>query len=183
MGTVNATNSSEKQMVMDYLEGKKGADRKIYDTYANVLFAICMRYAPNEDVAQDMFQESFVRIYQKLKDFRFEGSLEGWVKRLCVNQCLDAIRKIASFREEYLEDFRDVDPEISESVSGNLDYKQLLNMLLRLPVGYRTVFNMYVIEGFSHAEIANLLNISESTSKTQLFKARKQLQEWIKNER
>ena len=72
--------------------------------------------------------------------------------------------------------------EVNETVSGNLEMKQLLDLLLRLPIGYRTVFNMYVIEGYSHAEIASALNISESTSKTQLFKARKQLQAWLKNE-
>jgi RNA polymerase sigma-70 factor (ECF subfamily) len=133
-------------------------------------------------MAQDIFQDSFVRIFQKLPDFRFQGSLEGWMKRLCVNQCLDALRKVATFKEASLDELNDSAIEISESVSGNLEMKQLMALLLRLPVGYRTVFNMYVIEGYTHAEIASALNITESTSKTQLFKARKQLQAWLKYE-
>lgn len=176
------TSSRDKQMVLDYLAGVKGADAEIYRLYADVLFAICSRYAPDPDAAQDMFQDAFIRIFQKLKDFRFEGSLEGWLKRICVNQCLDALRKWSSFKEDSLDDVSDSEFEIQETVSGNLEMKQLLALLLRLPVGYRTVFNMYVIEGYSHAEIAEALNISENTSKTQLFKARKQLQVWLKNE-
>ncbi len=104
------------------------------------------------------------------------------MKRLCVNQCLDALRKVATFKEASLDELNDSAIEISESVSGNLEMKQLMALLLRLPVGYRTVFNMYVIEGYTHAEIASALNITESTSKTQLFKARKQLQAWLKYE-
>ena len=176
------TSSREKQLVLDYLAGRKGADAALYHMYANTLFSICMRYAPNEEVAQDMFQDAFVRIFQKLKNFRFEGSLEGWMKRICVNHCLDTLRKLSSFREESLDDINESLVEVNETVSGNLEMKQLLDLLLRLPIGYRTVFNMYVIEGYSHAEIASALNISESTSKTQLFKARKQLQAWLKNE-
>ncbi len=176
------TSSREKQLVLNYLEGKKGSDTELYETFAPVLFGICRRYAPNEDLAQDIFQDSFVRIFQKLPDFRFEGSLEGWMKRLCVNQCLDALRKVATFKEASLDELNDSAIEISESVSGNLEMKQLMALLLRLPVGYRTVFNMYVIEGYTHAEIASALNITESTSKTQLFKARKQLQAWLKYE-
>jgi RNA polymerase sigma factor (sigma-70 family) len=183
MGMVQATGSRERQLVMDYLSGVKGADRKIYDAYAEVLFPICLRYAPDEDLAQDMFQEAFVRIFQKLKDFRFEGSLEGWMKRLCVNQCLDSLRKRATFKEDQVEEIPEFSMSVQESAQGNLEYKQLLNLLLRLPLGYRTVFNMFVMEGYSHSEIAKALNISENTSKTQLFKARKQLQEWIQNER
>lgn len=176
------TSSREKQLVLDYLAGVKGADAEVYRLYADVLFAICMRYASDSDAAQDMFQDAFIRIFQKLKDFRFEGSLEGWMKRICVNQCLDALRKGSSFKEDSLDDVGDWEFEIQETISGNLEMKQLLSLLLRLPVGYRTVFNMYIIEGYSHAEIAKALNISENTSKTQLFKARKQLQAWLKNE-
>ena len=176
------TSDREKQLVLDYLAGKKGADARIYTLYSDVLFAICMRYAPDSDRAQDMFQDAFVRIFLKLKEFRFEGSLEGWMKRICVNQCLDTLRKLSSFREDAIEDYQDFEVEMKETISGNLEMKQLLTLLLRLPVGYRTVFNMYIIEGYSHAEIASALNISENTSKTQLFKARKQLQAWLKNE-
>ncbi len=176
------TSSFEKQLVLNYLQGEKGADLALYDAYSGILFAICMRYASDEDAAKDIFQDAFVRIFQKLPDFRFEGSLEGWMKRICVNQCLDSLRKYSAFKEDSLELVSELQLEVSESVSGILEMKQLLALLNRLPLGYRTVFNMYVIEGYSHAEIAKVLNISENTSKTQLFKARRQLQIWLNNE-
>lgn len=179
----NEKNNREAQLVRDYLAGVHGSDRKLYDTFADTLYLICSRYAPDEDTAKDMFQDAFVRIFQKLKDFRFEGSLEGWLKRICVNHCLDTLRKNAIIKEDTLDDVPESAIEISEEISGKLEMKQLLALLLRLPIGYRTVFNMYVIEGYTHSEIAKALNISENTSKSQLFKARKQLQNWIENER
>jgi RNA polymerase sigma-70 factor (ECF subfamily) len=128
-----------------------------------------------------MFQESLIRIFQKLPDFRFEGSFEGWMKRITVNQCLDAIRKDKSKLFDDLESNESVEVQFN-TAADQLQANDLLKLLSKLPLGYRTVFNLYAIEGFTHQEIANSLGISESTSKTQLFKARKWLQQRLKND-
>lgn len=128
----------------------------------------------NSDDAKDMLQDTMVKFFQKAGEFRFQGSLEGWVKRIGVNSCLDQLkRNKAKFT-------MDIDNAIGISGDVNaaqpLETKDLLRLLGSLPEGYRTVFNLFAIEGFTHAEIADLLNISENTSKSQLFKARKWLQ-------
>ena len=142
--------------------------------YAPLVYAICLRYMGNSDDAKDMLQDTMVKFFQKAGEFRFQGSLEGWVKRIGVNSCLDQLkRNKAKFT-------MDIDNAIGISGDVNaaqpLETKDLLRLLGSLPEGYRTVFNLFAIEGFTHAEIADLLNISENTSKSQLFKARKWLQ-------
>jgi len=178
----NKKQELEYDLVRDFLLGKSGADRKLYDYLAPSLYPICLRYAPNKLESNDMFQDSMVRVFRRLQDFRFEGSLEGWCKRVCVNQCLDILRKKNLFKEESLKENHSeiASPEVSGE--EKLIYEQLIELLERLPHGYRTVFNMYVIEGYTHIEISEKLGITESTSKTQLFKARKQLQNWMKRE-
>lgn len=134
-----------------------------------------MRYARNAENARDLLQEAFIKVFEGLKYFRFEGSFEGWLKRVAVNTCLDFNKKLKSepFNEE-------LDTHLhlgeQEKISAGLNIRDLVSMLQKLPVGYRTVFNLYAIEGYSHLEIADALGISENTSKTQLFKARKMLQ-------
>lgn len=142
------------------------------------MFAVCMRYAGNRENASDMLQESFIKVFDGLKNFRFEGSFEGWIKRVAVNTCLDFNKKIKNepFNEE-LENFTHLGE--SESISTGLNANDLILLLQRLPLGYRTVFNLFAIEGYSHQEIAAQLNVSENTSKTQLFKARKMLQNML----
>ena len=121
---------------------------------------------------------NMIKIFQKLNEFRFEGSLEGWLKRVCVNQCLDALKKSKAKFHESLSDVHSNLPSESNIIS-DINVKNLMQLLSKLPVGYRTVFNLFAIEGYSHAEIASLLNITENTSKSQMFKARKWLQSQI----
>lgn len=172
----------EYDLVRDFLSGESGADRKLYDYLAPSLYPICLRYAPNKLESNDMFQDSMVRVFLRLQDFRFEGSLEGWCKRVCVNQCLDILRKKSLFKEESLKANYTEIPSVAVSGEEKLIHEQLIELLERLPKGYRMVFNMYVIEGYTHSEISEKLGITESTSKTQLFKARKRLQNWMKRE-
>ena len=170
---------TEYAMVRAFLKKESGSDRILYDYLSPVLYPICLRYGNNSMDANDMFQDSMVRIFQRLSDFRFQGSMEGWAKKVCVNQCLDILRKKSSFKEDSLSEDHIQVKANEVSIEEKLFHEQLLELLHRLPSGYRTVFNMYVIEGYSHQEIAEKLGITESTSKTQLFKARKQLQRWM----
>jgi len=166
--------TEEQKLVAACLSGQTKAQQQFYQRFAPVLFPICKRYASDEDFAKDMFQESMIKVFHNLGEFRFAGSLEGWVKRICVNQCLDALKRAKSRFADSLELAYDI--EAPENLASNYNAIELLQLLQKLPVGYRTVFNLYAIEGYSHAEIAELLEITENTSKSQLFKARKWLQ-------
>ena len=178
---MSLSTEQEQELIKRCIDGVSSAQTQLYQLFSAKLFAICCRYASSDDQAKDMFQESFIRIFQKLPDFRFEGSFEGWLKRITVNQCLDAIRKDKSKLFDDLEANESVEFQFN-TAADQLQANDLLLLLSKLPLGYRTVFNLYAIEGFSHQEIAVTLGISESTSKTQLFKARKWLQQRLKND-
>ncbi len=166
---------TEKELVVKCLGGETQAQRMLYEKYSPVIFAICMRYSKNAENARDLLQESFIKVFEGLKYFRFQGSFEGWMKRVAVNTCLDFNKKLKT--EPYNEELEmHVQIGEHEKISENLNARDLVALLQQLPVGYRTVFNLYAIEGFSHQEIADSMGITESTSKTQLFKARKMLQ-------
>lgn len=167
----------EYALVRSCVAGSPAAQHQLYQQFAPVLFAICKRYAFDSLIAEDMFQESMIRIFQRLNDFRFEGSLEGWMKRICVNQCLDILKKEKLRFSEDIENYSHL-PSLASTVESEINAKNLMQLLMELPIGYRTVFNLFAIEGYSHAEIAELLNINENTSKSQLFKARK----WLQNQ-
>ncbi len=142
------------------------------------MFAICLRYSANPDNAKDMLQEAFIRVFDRLDKFRFEGSFEGWLKRVAVTTCLDFNKKLKS--EPYSEEIENFTQLGSEAtVFSHMGARDLIALLQKLPAGYRMVFNLYAIEGYGHAEIAQMLEINENTSKTQLFKARKMLQTFV----
>jgi RNA polymerase sigma-70 factor (ECF subfamily) len=178
---MSLSTEQEQELIKSCIDGMTSAQNQLYQLFSSKLFAICCRYASSDDQAKDMFQESLIRIFQKLPDFRFEGSFEGWMKRITVNQCLDAIRKDKSKLFDDLESNESVEVQFN-TAADQLQANDLLKLLSKLPLGYRTVFNLYAIEGFTHQEIASSLGISESTSKTQLFKARKWLQQRLKND-
>ncbi len=171
--------ASEKEIIKGCLKGDKRYQKLLFDQYAPVLLAVCMRYSSDRQSAEDILQEGFVKIFDNLKRFRKEGSLEGWMKRIMVNTALNHYR--SNLRHYY---HKDVD-EYADSISGpsgireDLYAKDILNIVQKLPPGYRTVFNMFDIEGYSHKEIAKELGVTENTSKTQLLKARKLLRKLL----
>ncbi|PID95081.1 MAG: RNA polymerase subunit sigma-70 [Bacteroidetes bacterium] len=173
-----------KEVIEDCLKGKKRAFRKLYHRYSGLMLGICMRYARNQSEAEDILQEGFIKIYQNLKGFRFQGSFEGWMKRIMVNTALNYNRN--NLKHHFHLEINEVEVFSSpnETVTINkheypFDTEDLMKMIQALPTGYRTVFNLYIFEGYSHKEIAEMLQISENTSKSQLSKARKNLQNII----
>ena len=160
---------------MDQLEFSRNADE-----HATSLHLHAMRFTKDEDEAKDLLQEGFVKVYQKLNSFDAKrGSFEGWMKRIFINLCIDHFRKQKLFSDVSIENISDdlaSDDEDPMGVLHDISYDELMESVGKLPAGYRTVFNMYVVDEKSHKEIASELNISESTSKTQLFKARNMLQ-------
>ena len=160
--------------------GDSKAFRKIYEIHSGTMYSICLRYMNNEDEAKDALQEGFIKVFKNISKFKFTGSFEGWMKRIFVISSIELIRK----RKMHL-DVSELNsnelPLTAKIETGSMDAEKMMTLVQQLPEGYRTVFNMFIVDGYSHKEISDYLEISESTSKTQLFKARKQLQEWLKD--
>lgn len=164
------------------LEGCKRGERKaqesLYKTMASRMMAVCLRYAKDTFEAEDILQMGFVKVFQKVSEFRGEGSFEGWIRRIMVNTAIESYRK--NLRSLNVVDIDEVydQPQNTFDMSG-LELKDLLNLVQELSNGYRMVFNMYVIEGYSHKEIAEQLGITEGASKSQLSRARAILKDKI----
>lgn len=168
---------SEEKLIQGCVEGSRYAQKVLYEKYQSLMFAICMRYAKNRDEAEDVMIDGFMKIFSKISEFRKQGSFEGWLKRIMINTAINNYRlnlkhyyNVQIDDEKYFEIKDDKDVFKSEY---SADY--LIKLIQDLPDGYRIVFNMYEIEGYSHKEIAETLNISVSTAKTQLFHAKKTL--------
>jgi RNA polymerase sigma-70 factor (ECF subfamily) len=129
--------------------------------------------------SEDVLQDSFVKIFSKLSDFKYEGVLEGWIRRIVVNSCLDQIRKNSKFLNDLQAEEVEYKLEQNSFIAENLMAEDLMNLIQRMPDGYRIVFNMFAIEGYSHQEIAAQLGITESTSKSQYLRARAYLRDRI----
>lgn len=144
------------------------------------MFPLCIRYVCDRDLAEDVLQDGFVTLFTRLESYKGEGSFEGWARRIFVTTALMNLRKKDALKmSEDLEAARGLKAETSSQIQ-NIGYKELMAMITELPPGFRTVFNMYAIEGYSHKEIGEILGISESTSRTQLSRARIWLQNKIK---
>jgi RNA polymerase sigma factor (sigma-70 family) len=169
--------SSEHSLAKALKKGDINAQNHLYDRYAGLMLGICMRYVGDKMMAEDVMIKGFMKILEKIDQFNFQGSFEGWIKRIMVNEALMKIRSIKK-HEVSIEDVSSTHFETKPS--SDLEAHDLLVMINRLPLGYKTVFNLFGIEGFSHSEIAEKLGISEGTSKSQLSRARALLQNQLK---
>ncbi len=164
----------------ELVEGCQREDRRcqelLYNRYARRMYAVCLRYARHQLEAQDLMQEGMIRVFDKLHGFRNEGSLEGWVRRIMVHTCINHYRKKA-FQNEKFGMEHVPDAPVEPLALERLGQEELLTLVSALPDGYRMVFNLFAIEGYDHAEIADMLGCGESTSRSQLAKARRMLQQ------
>ncbi len=145
------------------------------------MYPVCIRYVGDREVAQDILQDGFVTLFSKLGSYKGEGSFDGWARRIFINTALMYLRKKDALKmSDELENARHLSSDLSDQMD-DIGYKELMKLITSLPAGFRTVFNMYVIEGYSHREIADILGITETTSRTQLSRARIWLQNRIKN--
>ncbi|MFY0644502.1 MAG: sigma-70 family RNA polymerase sigma factor [Bacteroidia bacterium] len=146
----------------------------LYEKYAKKMMGVCLRYCNSRMEAEDVLQDSFIKIFDKIKTFKKIGSLEGWIKRIMINSALKSNdKRVFKFEPGSLDHVNE--QAYSAKAIEKLETKNLLEIIQKLPQGYKTVFNMYAIEGYSHKEIANQLNISEVTSRTQYSRAKKLL--------
>ncbi len=169
---------TEPELIEGCLRGSALHQRALYDRFSGKMFAVCIRYAKTPSDAADLLQDGFIKVFGKLGQYHFQGSLEGWIRRVMVNTCLRAYQKQRfDLEQSGLELLPD--PSVSPDAISNLSEADLLGLIARLPEGYRLVFNLVAIEGYTHAEVANLLDIQESTSRSQLTKARRWLVEQL----
>lgn len=168
----------EKELIRQCIEKNPVYQKLLFERFAGKMMSICYRYTGNEDDAKDILQEGFIKLFGNLEQYGFKGSFEGWVKRIFIHASIEWYRK-----GQRQPDFFDIEEtNISDSTLNalqNLQAKDLMGLIAKLPSGYRAVFNLFVIEGYSHQEIAEMLQISENTSKTQLMKARLYLQKLL----
>lgn len=171
---------SEQQLIEGCIKGERRLQEEFYKVFAPRMLSICLRYAGDYCQAEDMLQEGFIRAYANLHKFRSEGSFEGWMKRIFVNTAIEGYRKNQVTRNMMqVEDMKN--DLVQRDDFHHLSANDLINMVQRLSPGYRTVFNLYAIEGYSHQEIADLLSINIGTSKSQLARARYLLQKMVLN--
>lgn len=159
------------------LANDRKAQFKLYQMFSNKMFAICLRYAQDNDQAADILQNGFIKVFSKSQLFDNKGSLEGWIRRIMVNTAIEMHRKNKMNFLESLQEQHQYAQESQSRSDDNIHYKDLMQLVVKLPVGYRTIFNLYAIEGYSHKEIAEMLAISEGNSKSQLSRAR----QWLKD--
>ena len=162
------------------MRGSAQCQRQLYELFAGKMYAVCLRYARTPADASDILQEGFVMVFTKMEQFQFQGSFEGWVRRVMVNTALRTYqRQRFDFEQTGYERLPDV--PIEPDAISSLSEQELLTLIAKLPDGYRMVFNLVAMEGFSHAEAAEMLNIQESTSRSQLTKARRWLIDQLAN--
>jgi RNA polymerase sigma factor (sigma-70 family) len=174
--------SNQMRSESDLIEGCIRGDRKmqyeLYERFSSKMYGVCLRYAANAEEAQDILQDGFIKVFKKISSYRGDGSFEGWIRRIFVNTAIEHFRKKA-----YLQPITEQEENTIEgkyiSVLDKLAEKDIIKLIQQLSPGYRTVFNMYVVEGYTHKQIAEALNISEGTSKSQLSRAKLILQDLV----
>lgn len=171
---------TEEKLIEACRKGDRKAQYELYEKYAPLMFSVCRRYVMQLQEAEDILVCGFTKVFQKLDQFKGQGSFEGWVRRIMVNEALTFIRRNKSMYLEVEIEKASREPDFHK-LSDQLEVEDLEKMIDRLPMGYKTVFNLYAIEGFSHKEIAEKLGISENTSKSQLSRARVHLQRLLLN--
>ena len=166
-------------LVIECVKGNPRAQRMLFDRFSSKMLGVCLRYAKDSEQADDILQDGFVKVFTKLKDFKNAGSLEGWIRRVMVNTALDQIRKNGKTLGDVSVEDVQYKIENNDHIAERLMAEDLLKLINSMPDGYKVVFNMFAIEGYTHNEIADTLGISESTSKSQYSRARAYLRERI----
>jgi len=168
------------QLVIGCKDQRPQAQKEVYNRFSPKMLGVCLRYVKDQPEAEGVMVKSFFKVFNKIDQFKADGSFEGWIRRIMVNESLIYLRKNKSMYLEVDIESAEREPDYG-SLNNNLEVEDLMKLINNLPVGYRTVFNLYAIEGFSHKEIASQLGINENTSKSQLSRARTLLQKQLLN--
>ena len=168
---------TEEAILQGCLHNQPVAQRELYNRFSPKMLAVCYRFAHNREDAEDMLQEAFIKVFSQIHTFQNKGAFEGWIRRIIVHTCINHLKKNKRFNESV-----DIINASSiqvreESIPSIVQAKQIVECIRLLPIGYRTVLNLYAIEGYSHKEIAGMLDIEESTSRSQYTRAKQMLEE------
>ena len=173
--------NQETQLIKALGKADPKAQRQLYDKYASRMLGVCMRYVGDQMTAEDILVQGFMKVFEKIEQFKSEGSFEGWIRRIMINEALGYLRQRKRLQEGALLEEAQGIADDNILADQALEAREMMQMIETLPTGYRTVFNLYAIEGYTHAEIAEMLEITESTSKSQLHRARALLQQLVTN--
>jgi RNA polymerase sigma-70 factor (ECF subfamily) len=171
---------SESDLIKECIEGNPEMQKLLYDRFSSKMYGVCLRYTENVEDAIDVMQEGFIKVYRSLPKFRGEGSFEGWIRRIFINTSIEHFRKkvkLYNVNEVHENTIEDAELDALDSLAA----KDILNIINELSPGYKQVFNMHVVEGYSHKEIAEILGITEGTSKSQLARAKGALKKIIES--
>jgi len=159
------------------LKNNAASQKELYNRYSPKMMAVCYRFAQNREDAEDMLQEGFIKVFSQIHSFRNQGALEGWIRRIIVHTCINHLKKNKRFKESVDLIHASLVKVREESVPSIVQAKQIIECIRSLPLGYRTVLNLYAIEGYSHREISEMLEIEESTSRSQYTRAKQMLED------
>ncbi len=174
---------TEAEIVRGCQQNERKYQEVLYRRFARTMYGVCLGYAADRSQAQDILHEAFLKIFKGMGEFRGEGSLEGWIRRIVTRTAIDQFRKDRRIGH-YIEEHQEAPPgEVPENALGQLQVKDILKQVARLPEGARTIFNLFALEGYTHKEIALELDISEGTSRSQYYRARSLLMAWLKDKR
>lgn len=168
---------TEEAIIKGCLKNDATAQRELYNRYSPKMLAVCYRFAQNREDAEDMLQEGFIKVFLQIHTFENRGAFEGWIRRIVVHTCINILKKNKKFNES-VDIIHATGVQIrEESVPAIIQAKQVVECIRLLPIGYRTVLNLYAVEGYSHREISNMLDIEESTSRSQYTRAKAMLED------
>ncbi len=172
---------NEKDLIQACKQGERKAQKLLYDKYSAKMLGICRRYVKSQEDAEDVMVEGMFKIMTKINQYKGAGSFEGWMRRVMVNEALMFLRKAKNFKMTV--EVSNIEIKSQITIEDELAAEDILKLLEKLPTGYRTIFNLYVIEGYKHREIAEILDISINTSKSQLILAKKRLRTLVQQNR
>lgn len=168
---------TEEALLQGCITNQASAQRALYDKYSHKMFAVCYRYAHNREDAEDMLQEGFIKVFSQIHKFESRGALEGWIRRIMIHTCINILKKNKRFNES-VDLIHAGNLQVREdSIPSIVQAKEVVECIRMLPIGYRTVLNLYAIEGFSHKEISGMLDVEESTSRSQYTRAKAMLED------
>ena len=171
---------TEEQLIKSCIREEAASQKELFKHYSSRMFGVCLRYARNREDAEDILQDAFIKVFDKLDQFKFQGSFEGWIRKIVVNTALKKYTVLRYSKEISGYEIKDnKESTMDPSAYAHLSHKELMNLIMQLPDGYRIIFNLYAIEGYQHDEIAEMLGIQPGTSRSQLVKARAMLQKQI----
>ncbi len=168
-----------RQLVKDCIKGRPEAQRQLYDEFSELMLGICYRYTKSFTDAEDVMQEGFIKVFRNIEQFKFQGELGGWIRRIMVNTALNYLKQNKNYAGDLSYFDNGMHPVSDDNPDVNLLARDLADLIRQLPTGYQTIFNLHAVEGYSHVEIGKMLGINEGTSRSQYARARGLLITWL----